>query len=228
MFKKIGIIVADDGEYNPLIEKIVDSENVGFFGRDCHKFFVGNVCVYAVHCGIGKVNAAAAAMYMYTLGCDALLSYGYSGGISGVKKGDVVICNSFLEHDFDLTCLGYKACEKPGQQYIYNADSVLVDTLAEIYPDAKVGLAVSGDCFVSSDLLREKLKTEFGAMSCDMETAAIASVSYQTGIPFAAIRQISDDAGDDADSSYSSVAYSGNIAPADGVLALISKIGERG
>lgn len=228
MFKKIGIIVADDGEFYPLIEKIKDSKNIGFFGRDCHEFYVGEICVYAIHCGIGKVNSAAAAMYLYSIGCEALLSYGYSGGISGVKKGDVVICDSFLEHDFDLMCLGYKACEKPGQEYIYNADKRLVDMFKAIYPEAKIGMAVSGDCFVNSDVLREKLKNEFGAMSCDMETAAIASVCHQTGLAFAAVRQISDDAGDDADSSYSSVAYSGDIAPADGVLTLINKLGERG
>lgn len=227
MYQKIGIIVADDGEFNPLVEKLEKAENIGFFGRDCYKFNVKDITVYAVHCGIGKVNSASAAMYLYTIGCDTILSFGYSGGISCVKKGDVVINNKFIEHDFDLTCLGYKMCEKPGQTYIYDADNSLVEILSKICCGAKIGLAVSGDCFVSSDALRDALKNNFNAVSCDMETAAIASVCYQTGMSFVAVRQISDDAGDDADSSYSEVAYSGNIAPADIVLKLINVLAEK-
>lgn len=227
MSKIIGIIVADDGEYTPLIEKIETKENIGFFGRDCHTFKVGEISVYAVLCGIGKVNAAAAAMFLYCKGCDTILNYGYSGGISGVKKGSVVVNNRFLEHDFDLVCLGYKPCQKPGQDYIYSADERLCNMLLQIYPSAVKGLAVTGDCFIGNDALRNRLRDDFGAVSCDMETAAIASVCHQTGMRFACVRQISDDAGDDATASYGEVAYSGNIAPADGVLSLIRLLSER-
>ena len=222
--RKIGIIVADDGEFKPLAEKLINAENIGFFGRDCLAFKIGENTVYAVHCGIGKVNAASAAMYLYSKGCDTILNYGYSGGIIGVKKGCVVICNKFVEHDFDLTCLGYKPCEKPGQEYIYHADKLILEKLAEKYPFAVIGLAVSGDCFVSDDKLRNALKTSFDAVSCDMETAAIASVCYQTGMKFGCVRQISDDAGDDANISYKEEAYSGNIALCDAILELISKL----
>jgi adenosylhomocysteine nucleosidase len=202
MYKKIGVVVADDGEFNPFIEKLENADNVGFFGRDCYKFAVNDVVVYAVHCGIGKVNSAAAAMYMYSLGCDTIFSFGYSGGLSRVKKGEVVINDSFIEHDFDLTCLGYKLCEKPGQTYIYNADAKLVELVSSICPEAKIGLAVSGDCFVSNDELRDSLKTNFNAISCDMETAAIASVCDMAEIPYLSLRRVSDDAGDDAYANY--------------------------
>lgn len=220
----IGIIVADEGEYTPLIQKLSESDDIGFFGRSCHTFKEGENTVFAVLCGIGKVNAAAAAMYLYFKGCDTILNYGYSGGISGVKKGDIVVADRFMEHDFDLVCLGYKPCQKPAQEYIYSADEHLTKALLEIYPNAKTGLAVSGDCFVSDDTLRCTLKNDFGAISCDMETAAIASVCHQTGMKFACVRQISDDAGNDASSSYKEEANSRNIAPAQGILTLVGKI----
>ncbi len=222
--KKIGIIVADNGEFEPLIQKIGDCKNVSFFGRDCYEFSLNGYTVYAVLSGIGKVNAAAAAMFLYYKNCDIVLNYGYSGGISSVRKGDIVIADSFLEHDFDLVCLGYKLCEKPEQEYIYSADKILTDLLKEICPTAKCGRAVSGDCFVSDDKLRNTLKCEFMATSCDMETAAIASVCHQTGMRFGCIRQISDDAGDDATASYREEAYSGNIAPADCIIELIKML----
>lgn len=222
--RKIGIIVADDGELAPFVEKLENADNIGYFGRSCYTFEVGGNTVILIHSGIGKVNAAAAAMFLHFNGCDTIFNYGYSGGISGVSKGSIVIADKFLEHDFDLVCLGYKLCQKPGQEYIYSADEHVTNMLKEIYPFAKVGLAVSGDCFVSDDTLRNTLKETFGAVSCDMETAAIASVCYQTGMKFACVRQISDDAGDDAKDSYKQEAYSGNISLCDGILEIISKL----
>ncbi len=222
--RKIGIIVADDGEFMPLVKKLSESEKTEFFGRDCYTFKIGDNNVIALHSGIGKVNAAAAAMYLYSKGCDTILNFGYSGGISGVKKGSVVIADKFVEHDFDLVCLGYKPCEKPGQEYIYSADANIVGLFSQIYPFAVKGLAVSGDCFVSDDTLRDNLKNNFGAVSCDMETAAIASVCYQTGMKFGCVREISDDAGDDANQSYKEEAYSGNIVLCDAILEVISKL----
>ncbi len=227
MFNKIGIIVADDGEYKPLVKKIENANNIGFFGRDCYQFSINDIEVYAVHCGIGKVNAASATMYLYSLGCDTILNFGYSGGISSVKKGEIVINDRFIEYDFNLTCLGYKLCEKPAQTYIYNSNKELTELLSKLSFEAKIGMAVSGDCFINSDELRDKLKTNFNAISCDMETAAIASVCHQTGMAFASVRQISDDAGDDAESSYTAVAYSDHIAPADIILNLIKVLAER-
>ena len=50
---------------------------------------------------------------------------------------------------------------------------------------------------------KEFLKNTFDAMSCDMESAAVAYVADLAEIPFAALRRISDDAGDDASDSYS-------------------------
>ncbi len=222
--RKIGIIVADDGEFMPFVSKIENAEEFDYFGRAGYTFKIADNSVIALHSGIGKVNATAAAMYLYTKGCDTILNFGYSGGISKVKKGSVVIADKFVEHDFDLTCLGYKPCEKPGQEYVYSADDSIIKLFQQIYPFAVTGLAVSGDCFVSDDTLRDDLKNNFGAVSCDMETAAIASVCYQTGMCFGSVRQISDDAGDDANQSYKEEAYSGNIVLCDAILEVISKL----
>ena len=45
--------------------------------------------------------------------------------------------------------------------------------------------------------------TTFAATTCDMETAAVASVCDMAGIPYLSVRRVSDDAGDDAYASYS-------------------------
>ena len=205
-YKKIGVIVADRDEYMPFVKTVKESADnckeantpfplaVEFTRGDCQ--------ITAILCGIGKVNAAAAAMYLVSRGVGAILNFGLSGGLSGVSFGEFIVPTRFLEHDFDLTGLGYKPCEKPEQTYIYTADKQLADIFSRFAGARITGTAVCGDRFISSNSDREFLIHTFGASSCDMETAAIASVCHISGIPFAALRRISDGADDNATEVY--------------------------
>ena len=212
---KIGIIVADIDEYKPFSEKIEQGEfsEYSFLGRKGHKFLVKgnlkNAQVISILCGIGKVNAAAAAMHLVDIGCDYILNYGLSGGVSGIRRGEITAPNKFLEHDFDLSGIGYKLCEKPLQKYIYNADENLIGIAKKVVPQLKLGTAVSGDHFICDNEVRNNLKENFNAMSCDMETAAIAYVCEFSGVPFLALRRISDDAGAEATEAYREMNVSG-------------------
>lgn len=219
-FKKIGIIVADEDEFKPLAERVCRGEftEAFFLKRRILSFKAGSAEVSAVLCGIGKVNAAAAAAHLVDTGCEIILNYGLSGGISGVARGDICVCNRFLEHDFDLTGIGYRPCEKPGQAYVYKADERLTELILSRIPGAAVGTAATGDCFVSDASLREFLKNEFGAACCDMETAAIAYVCEYAGVPFACVRRISDDAGADAAVSYREMNTSGDVSLSDFII----------
>ncbi len=202
--KKIGIVIADDMEYAPI--RSMKGEEFSFYKREGHKFVFSNeerkIELYTVCCGIGKTNSAAAAMYLIDNGCSVILNTGLSGGMSGVRRGDITFCDSYIEHDFDLTPLGYKKGEKPSQKYIYESDKLLLEFFRTLYPNARVGMAVTGDCFVCDDALRKQLIESYSPMSCDMESAAIASVCDMANVPFLAVRRVSDDAGDDAAGNY--------------------------
>ncbi len=200
---KIGIVIADTDEYKPLERLLDNKEDIKVAGRRAHRFNIGNSQVTSVLCGIGKVNAAVAATALAESGVEIIFNCGLSGGVSGISKNEITVPDKFLEHDFDLRCIGYKPCEKPGQaRYIYSADGQLSKMLKARFENTKVGTAVSGDCFVQNDELRTFLKQEFSAMSCDMETAAIAYVCDAYGIKFGCVRKISDDAGSNAAGSY--------------------------
>ncbi|MEE1238663.1 MAG: 5'-methylthioadenosine/S-adenosylhomocysteine nucleosidase [Acutalibacteraceae bacterium] len=219
--KKIGIIVADTDEFAPLEENIKKGEYTEktFLKRKILEFKIGAIEICTMLCGIGKVNAAAGATHLIDTGCEIILNYGLSGGISGIRRGELCLCNRFLEHDFNLTTIGYKPCEKPGQNsYIYNSDKRLNDVVKSLLPDIKEGLAVTGDCFVCDENLRSFLKEEFGAMCCDMETAAIAYVCEYAGVPFTAVRRVSDDAGESALESYREMNTSGETVLSDFIL----------
>jgi 5'-methylthioadenosine/S-adenosylhomocysteine nucleosidase len=208
---KIGYIVADEDEYAPLRDMAdsLNAKRADFYKREGHIFSLTKkgktVIIHSVLCGIGMVNAAAAATYLSLQGCDIILCSGLSGGISGIKRGELTIGTEYIEHDFDLTPLGYPMCKKPLQNYIYKADEALLSVLCHIFPHLKQGVIVSGDSFISDNNKKSFLKSTFNAMSCDMESAAVAYVCEQANIPFAAVRRISDDAGDDATDSYTSM-----------------------
>lgn len=218
---KIGVVVADVEEYKPLCELWAESELPAKMkiARDNNSYLLktekGEAEVLCINCGIGKVNAAAAAMYLINKGCSVILNYGLSGGISGVCRGETVVADRFLEHDFDLTTIGYAPCEKPRQKYIYEADETLKEIMSSLYPEMKCGTAVCGDRFICSAADRDFFKNNFSAMSCDMETGAIASVCDMMSVPFIALRRISDDAGESAVDSYNDMNTSGETVLTD-------------
>ncbi len=227
---KIAIIVADKDEYKPLAECIENGEyeEYSFLGRKGHKFNIstdkGKADVYSLLCGIGMINAAAAAAHFVTIGCDVILNYGLSGGISGIKRGELCLGTTFFEHDFDLTGIGYKPYEKPSQVYIYKSDERLNGLMQTLIPDVKTGTAVSGDSFICDKAVRDTLIKDFSAMSCDMETAAIAYVCNFSDIPFLALRRISDDAGDTATDSYREMNNRAEALLSDIILGFIPLI----
>ncbi len=227
---KVGIIVADYDEYKPLKEQIEAGEYLpySFLGREGHSFKIvknsKTAQVVSILCGIGKVNAAAAAMHLVDIGCNYILNYGLSGGIFGVYRGDICVPDRFLEHDFDLTGIGYALCEKPAQKYIYNADKGLINTFKSIEPSVKCGTAVTGDRFICSEADRELMKNNFSALCCDMETAAIAYICEFSSTPFLSVRRISDDAGADASVSYREMNISNETLLSDYIIQIIKEI----
>ena len=201
---KIGIVVADCDEYAPFVEAVdgFAPQRYEYFSRNAISFDMGNATVICINCGIGKVNAATAATRLADIGCTYILNYGLSGGISRVKRGEVALPDKFLEHDFDLTGIGYKPCEKPSQKYIYDADKKLLAAAQKAIGECTHGTAVCGDRFICNASDRDFLRDTFDATTCDMETAAIASVCDMAGIPYLSLRRVSDDAGDDAYVTY--------------------------
>jgi len=230
---KIGVVVADVEEYKPLCELWQKSEIKSEIkiGRDNNTYEIKNGDAVAqllcINCGIGKVNAATAATHLIDLGCKVILNFGLSGGISGVHRGEIVAADRFLEHDFDLTTIGYAPCEKPRQKYIYDADAVLLEIVKYCVEGIKCGTAVCGDRFICNEEDRNFFKSEFNAMSCDMETGAIASVCDMFDIPFIALRRISDDAGSDAVDSYNDMNTSGETLLTDVFDKIVRVVAEK-
>lgn len=227
---KIGVVIADIDEFLPFepYTKKYEYKEISLLSRKGVAFKLKGdkreAEVICVVCRIGKVNAAAAASYLIANGCNVILNFGLSGGISRVNRGDLVIADRYLEHDFDLTMIGYKPCEKPGQEYIYNANSRLLEIFSSCLEGVTVGTAVCGDRFICNENDRNFLKETFDAVSCDMETGAIAAVCAMADVPFLALRRVSDDAGSDAESSYREMNTGGETLLADSFFVCLKAV----
>jgi adenosylhomocysteine nucleosidase len=230
---KIAVVIADPAEYAPVADRMAelggkDTEFLGNKGITLQKNTDDiNMAVSAVLCGIGKVNAAAATAYFATMGYDTVISTGFSGGLADTKGYDAVIGTEYLEHDFDLTVLGYKPAEKPGQEYIYSCDEQLLKSYLASGKKCLCGTMVAGDCFISSDEKRDFFINTYNAVACDMETAAVAAVCHKAGVRFLAIRRVSDNAGDSAAEDYSQTNASSDTVWFAGVVDWILSLTEK-
>lgn len=217
---KIGFVIADENEYIPFLAFAKENgakESVRR-NKESVEFSYAGKDIVAVKCGIGKVNGAAAAAFMIADDkVDAIVSFGLSGAISGLSKNDIVAGTTYTECDFDLTAIGYPLGKKPQDTYVYNAGKELLEAALRI-DGVKPAVCGCGDLFLADKERKDLYKEIFNINEFDMETGAEASVCHDAGIPFLAIRQVSDTADDTAAESYREL---NDSQPAD--LTLIIK-----
>ncbi|MBQ4559197.1 MAG: 5'-methylthioadenosine/adenosylhomocysteine nucleosidase [Tyzzerella sp.] len=207
----IGIIGAMEEEVAILkeamdVEKIVEHASM--------QFYKGVLCgekVVVVRSGIGKVNAAVCAQALVDkFNIDILINTGIAGSLdAAIDIGDMVISTDLVEHDMDASIFGDPVGQIPRMDtFSFPADPELVKKAVqantEANPDIKTftGRIVSGDQFVSSSEVKERLVSLFDAKCTEMEGAAIAHVAYLNKIPCVIIRAISDKADNSATMDY--------------------------
>ncbi|HYM96045.1 MAG TPA: 5'-methylthioadenosine/S-adenosylhomocysteine nucleosidase [Candidatus Sulfotelmatobacter sp.] len=154
--------------------------------------------------GVGKVAAAAATQAV----CDgmrplSILSIGLAGAVaSGTAQGAVIVATAAIQHDFDARPLVRGRGWIPGfGEGPFIADAGigrrLARAAASVVGPSRVGsgLVLTGDQIVSSGEVRDRIVRAFPEGAClDMETAAVAQVACQNGIPWGGVRVISDSA----------------------------------
>jgi adenosylhomocysteine nucleosidase len=167
---------------------------------------------------IGKVAAATtAAALIEGFGVGRVVFTGVAGGVgAAVNVGDVVVGTAFLQHDMDASPL-FPRFEIPLYgQTVFPGDAALTAALVHACQAALArspgdglsaqvhqGLIASGDQFVSgaaqSAAIVQALQSSGHApLAVEMEGAAVAQVCFDYGVPFAAVRTISDRADDTA------------------------------
>lgn len=204
---RTAIVSAMREELGAVLALMPDERKVVAGGRE---FFDGHLHgreVVAVLSRIGKVAAATtAALLVDRFAVDRIVFTGVAGGLApGVNRGDVVIADAFLQHDLDASPI-FPKYEVP----LYGVDRFatdrtltgeLADAVRRALPGTHIhrGLVVSGDRFVATTAESRALQAALpDALAVEMEGAAIAQVCRDFGVPFAAVRTVSDRADDAA------------------------------
>ncbi len=164
-----------------------------------------------VRSGIGKVNAATCAQILVDLfDVDIMINTGIAGSLdAAIDIGDIVISTDAVHHDMDAVAFGYPLGQVPRMDTLsFLADENLVrlasEANKEANPDIKtfVGRVVSGDQFVASKEVKEKIVENFNGLCTEMEGVAIAQVAYLNKVSYVIIRAISDKADNSATMDY--------------------------
>ena len=183
----IGVIGAMEEEVSSLINQMEDAESKTMAGMTFYKGTLWNQDTVVVQSGIGKVNMAICTQILVNIyGVDMLINTGVAGGLyKDINVGDIVISSDALQHDFDVTGLGYKKSVIPGMETsVFTADTV------------------TGDQFISDNDTKAALVKDYDGYCAEMEGASMAQVATLNKVPFVIIRAISDKADNSAPVAY--------------------------
>lgn len=197
----IGIIGAMDIEVNSLKEAASITKTTEIADMEFCEGSLGDKKVVIVKCGMGKVNAGICANTLINdFGCTKIINTGVAGSLDNrIDIGDIVVSTDAVQHDFDVSYLGFAKGEIPYTGlYAFPADEAMraaaVKAVNESAPEIHVfeGRVCSGDQFICEKEQKETITANFGGMCCEMEGAAIAQTCHLNNTPFVVIRAISD------------------------------------
>jgi adenosylhomocysteine nucleosidase len=184
----------------------------------------GRAAVF-VESGAGKVNAGVATtLLLDRFDCRALMLCGVAGGLDpALGVGDIVVGVSNTQHDYGIQKEDSFVTIQPGSRPSLGEDwtpgyaeaeplvarlrAALKGLVLEPLPDGvgvgrrtpaiHFGPIMTGDIFVNSERVRQRLHAEFKAHAVEMEGGAVAQVARRWGgdIPLVNVRCLSDLAG---------------------------------
>lgn len=208
---KIGIIGAMDLEVDALKAQMQITKEVTKAGMIFCDGILNGANVVVVKCGIGKVNAGMCVQILADLfDVTHVINTGVAGSLNAdLDIGDILISKDAIYHDFDTTIFGYAPGQVPGtSSAAFCADPHMIELAEEsckkACPDVtcRSGRVVTGDQFISSKEVKERLIKDFGGFCAEMEGCAIAHAATLNNLPFVIIRAISDKADDSAEMDY--------------------------
>jgi adenosylhomocysteine nucleosidase len=196
------VLVAMEEEAAPLTSRLTDPavlDTPFAAGVSAVRGHLSGVDAVVVTTGIGVAAATAAATWgILTLSPGLVVAAGSCGGLAAdVEVDTVIVGESFAWSIADATAFGYAPGQLPGGPERIVAQETWVDRAeraARRDPAAAVrrGLMLSGDAFVTAPLADPMRERFPGALSADMETAASARTAAVLGVPFVALRAVSD------------------------------------
>ncbi|HJC69525.1 MAG TPA: 5'-methylthioadenosine/S-adenosylhomocysteine nucleosidase [Candidatus Brachybacterium intestinipullorum] len=196
------VLVAMEEEAAPLTSRLTDPDVLATpfaAGVSAVRGRLAGVETVVVTTGIGVAAATAAATWgILTLSPGLVVAAGSCGGLAAdVEVGTVIVGESFAWSIADATAFGYAPGQLPGGPERIVAEKAWTDRAeraarCDAAAAVRRGLMLSGDAFVTAPLADPMRERFPGALSTDMETAASARTAEALGMPFVALRAVSD------------------------------------
>ena len=193
--RKIGILCASDTELAPFLKAMNVSQTTE---KAMLRFYEGTlrgISAVAVYSGVCKVNAAVAAeLLIEVFGAGEVINTGVAGGIDPkVRPFDTVVAERAFYHDVAEDILTEF---HPWMPTIYfPADEGLLSAARRYAESAErpvlFGTIATGELFIEN-AERERIRQKHAPLAADMETAGAAHVCHVNGVPFLAVRSITD------------------------------------
>ncbi len=207
---KLGIIGAMQEEIETLLHLMENKTEKEIAGSVFHDGILEGLPVTVVQCGIGKVNAALCTQILCDLfGVTHLVNTGIAGSLcNDLDIGDMVVSQDAMYHDVDAVAFGYPMGKVPGMNVTaFPADETMIAyafaAAEKVNPGhTKIGRVASGDQFVASREVKDRIVSITHALCTEMEGTAIAQTAYRNRLPFVILRAISDKADDSTHMDY--------------------------
>lgn len=176
---KIAIITAMPEESRAILKTAKGVEKSRHGGRRTFHCRIAGHDITLVEAGMGMLNAGWAASILAAEGPDLLMSAGFGGGVlPGFKVGDVIMAERVLHwtgSDFEQVVARFY-----GQE---------AGTSPLALPR---GQFITSDGILNKNQLIALLPRTVGQPVVEMESAAVARVAAERGIPFMGVRAVSD------------------------------------
>ena len=207
----IGVIGALEAEIESLLSAMDDKSSVTLSGIQFTRGKLHGRDVVCAKCGVGKVFAAVCAQTMILkFSPDLIINTGVGGTLTpALHIGDIAVGTEVMQHDMDLTALGFPPAYIMGLDTVNipcssGAGQLMAECAGALGANFVMGTIATGDVFVSRQDIKEKLNRDYGAVVCEMEGGSIGHVCCMNSVPFLVIRSVSDEADGTSSEDYGS------------------------
>lgn len=192
------VLGAMDGEVAAITRNMEADRSFEWRGFPVAEGRISGSPVVVSRTGVGKTLSAMLCQHLIDEYAPARIIFtGVAGALhEGLEIGDTVVATDTLQHDMDVTALGFAPGQIPYSPHrVFTCDEALVRIalgLTAPHGRSHRGRILTGDQFIADPDRREQLARELAGDAVEMEGASVALVATVNQIPFLLIRTISD------------------------------------
>ncbi len=226
--KKFGMVIAIGREVKGVLEAFGKVEKIGEVPFDTYLVRRENAELFVAVSGMGEISSASATQFLISkYGVGAIFNFGFVGSLVGyLKCKEVVACEKVVHYEIDTSAIDNVKVghydENPDPYFYF--DKKLLDVVKKSFPALKLVRLASGDKFISSSEVKNKLISDFDAEICDMEGAGVCIVANKNAVPAISIKIVSDNADEESPVSFAEIANEGTRDCAKIIVDVIDKV----